>query len=92
MPIESLALYSLLGAEDLKGQVEKYKDELTTSTGKLSEHDILIIHILLEQAKHDLRNNKPVAALTYVDKALRLDDTLLEVLELRCQCYLQQTR
>ena len=47
MPIESLALYSLLGAEDLKGQVEKYKDELTTSTGKLSEHDILIIHILL---------------------------------------------
>ena len=79
------------GAEDLKGQVEKYKDEMTT-TGKLSEQDILTIHILLEQAKHDLRNNKPNEALTYVEKGLRLDNTLLEILELKCQCYLQQTR
>ena len=77
-----------LGAEDLKGQVEKYKDELTT-TGKLSELDLLTIHILVEQAMNDLRCHKPAFALTYVEKALRLDPSSIEVLELKGQCFSQ---
>ena len=79
------------GAEDLKGQVEKYKDEMTT-TGKLNEQDLLTIHILMEQGKHDLRSNKPTQALTYVEKALRLDGSLVDVLELKCQCFLGMNR
>ena len=80
-----------LGAEDLKGQVEKYKDEMTT-TGKLGENDLLQIHILIEQSKHDLRNHKPMAALTYVDKALRMDPSLLDVLELKCQALMKMNK
>ena len=68
----------------MKGQVEKYKDELTT-TGRLSDNDILLIHVMMEQCKHDLRNNKPVQAMTYVEKALKLDPSLVDVLELKCQ-------
>ena len=75
----------------MKGQVEKYKDEMTT-TGKLSEQDILMIHILMEQSMHDLRNHRPVQAMTYVDKALRMDPSLVEVLELKCQCYMSMNR
>ena len=77
-----------LGAEDLKGQVEKYKDEMT-ATGKLSENDLLQIHILIEQTKHDLRNHKPKAALHYVEKALKIDPSVLDVLELKCQCFMK---
>ena len=80
-----------LGAEDLKGQVEKYKDEMTT-TGKLGENDLLHIHILIEQSKHDLRNHKPLAALAYVDKALKMDPSLLDVLELRCQALMKMNK
>ena len=83
---------TLTGAEDLKGQVEKYKDEMSCATGKLSEIDIEMIHILMEQSKYDLHNNKPQAALTYVERALRLDNTLVEVLELKCQCYLKMNK
>ena len=75
----------------MKGQVEKYKDEMTT-TGKLSEQDILMIHILMEQSMHDLRNHRPVQAMTYVDKALKMDQSLIEVLELKCQCYMSMNR
>ena len=75
----------------MKGQVEKYKDELTT-TGRLSDNDILLIHVMMEQCKHDLRNNKPVQAMTYVEKALKLDPSLVDVLELKCQCYLSMNR
>ena len=79
------------GAMDLKGQVEKYKYELGAA-GSLNVHDLQQIHILVEQAKHDLRNNKPAAALHYVKRGQKLDPNVLEMLELKCQCLVKMNK
>ena len=83
--------YTSSGAMDLKGQVEKYKYELGAA-GSLNVHDLQQIHILVEQAKHDLRNNKPAAALHYVKRGQKLDPNVLEMFELKCQCLVKMNK
>ena len=76
---------------DLKGQVQKYKYELGAAES-LNVHDLQQIHILIEQAKHELRNNKPAAALYYVKRGQKLDPNVLDMLVLKCQCLVKMNK
>ena len=51
------------GAEDLKGHIQKFKEDMS-NTIKVSTDDIQAIHILVEQATHDLRNHRPQVIIT----------------------------
>ena len=49
---------SILGAEDIKTHMDEFKEELSLGQ-RLTDTDILELHILIEQASHEIRHLRP---------------------------------
>ena len=47
-----------IGAEDIKTHMDEFKEELSLGQ-RLTDNDILELHILMEQASHEIRHNRP---------------------------------
>ena len=80
-----------MGVADVKETMQEYEDQLAM-VGKLSENDLLNIHILMEQASNDLRQRKPETALVYLQKGLKKDKACIELLELKGKCFINMNR
>ena len=48
----------LIGAEDIKTHMDEFKEELSLGQ-RLTDTDILELHILIEQASHEIRQHRP---------------------------------
>ena len=77
-----------MGVKDVKETMMDYEDQMAMC-GKLSGDEILNLHILVEQAAHELRQHKPDKALTYLQMGLRKDKSCVEMLELKGKCYIE---
>ena len=50
--------YFTIGAEDIKTHMDEFKEELSLGQ-RLTDQDILELHILIEQASHEIRQYRP---------------------------------
>ena len=80
-----------IGVSDVKETMQDYEDQIAMA-GRLTDADVLSLHILMEQASHELRQRKPEQALTYLMKGLKKDKTCIELLELKGKCYIDMNR
>ena len=80
-----------MGVADVKETMMDYEDQMAMA-GKLTDADVLHLHILMEQASNELRRHKPEQALTYLNTGLRKDKRCIEMLELKGKCYTEMNR
>ena len=66
----------------------EFEDQMAM-VGRLSGADLLHLHILNEQAAHELRQHKPEKALSYLKAGLKRDRMCIEMLELKGKCYIE---
>ena len=55
---ETFSIHLILGAEDIKTHMDEFKEELSLGQ-RLTDTDILELHILIEQASHEIRHLRP---------------------------------
>ena len=58
MPNLNAIFYWNAGAEDIKTHMDEFKEEMTSGQ-RLTDGDLLELHILIEQASHEIRQHRP---------------------------------